>query len=181
MKALVTLSARFDRGADGRVFPQNPALTYDRFFSRYLEIFEEVLVAARVGPLKGEPACPQASTGPGLFFVDMPVFSGIADLTKSLVKIRRKLQEAIKKADAYFLRVPSFLGTLTCREIRHPRLPYAVEVVGDPADSLQAGSIQHPLRPLIRWLAIRHLKAQCAGASAAAYVTKHTLQRRYPP
>lgn len=181
MKAFVTLSAKFDRAPDGRVFPRNPALTYERFFQRYLEVFEEVLVAARVGSLQGEPVCPHPSSGPGVSFVDMPVYSGIADLVFAWPEIRRQLSEAIKESDSYFLRVPDFLGTLAWMELKRSGLPYAVEVVGDPADSLQAGSIKHPLRPFIRWLAIRHLRAQCAGASAAAYVTEHTLQRRYPP
>lgn len=181
MKAFVTLSAKFDRATDGQVFPQNPALTYDHFFQRYLEVFDEVLVAARVGLLKGEPVCPQPSNGPGVSFVDIPVFRGIADLFFAWPRIRRQLNEAIEESDAYLLRVPDFLGTLAWKELKRLGLPYAVEVVGDPADSLQAGSIKHPLRPLIRWLAIRHLKAQCAGASAAAYVTEYTLQLRYPP
>ena len=181
MKALVTLSGRFERGRDGQVYPQNPALTYERFFNRYLGAFEEVLVAARVRPLAREPDCPQPSNGPRVSFVDLPTFSGFGGLAFSIPKIRRRLQPAIKATQAYFLRVPCLLGTLARKEIRRLRLPYAVEVVGDPADSLQAGSFQHPLRPFMRWLSIHQLKVQCAEAIAAAYVSECTLQRRYPP
>jgi glycosyltransferase involved in cell wall biosynthesis len=41
--------------------------------------------------------------------------------------------------------------------------------------------VRHPWRPLIRFLAVRQLQAQCAAAGAAAYVTKQILQERYPP
>jgi glycosyltransferase involved in cell wall biosynthesis len=181
MKALITLSARFDHTADGWIYPQNPALTYDLLFTRYLEVFEEVMVAARLAPLAGEPTCPQTSNGPGVSFVPLPTFSGVTDLVRMQPLLRRLLAKAISEADVYFLRVPDSLGILAWQEIRHRGLPYAVEVVGDPADSLKRGSVHHPLRPLIRLLAIQFLKAQCAGACAAAYVTEHTLQNRYPP
>jgi glycosyltransferase involved in cell wall biosynthesis len=180
MRALVTLSARFERGPDGRVYPQNPSLTYEIFFKRYLEVFEEILVVARVVRVK-KPASIYPSDGAGVTFIDVPMFSGVLDLMKFLPRIRKILRQAISDAKAYFLRVPDFLGSLAYQEIRRLGLPFAVEVVGDPADSLQGGSVRHPLRPLIRHLAIRQLRAQCAAAAAAAYVTKHVLQERYPP
>lgn len=180
MKALVTLSARFERGPDGRVYPQNPSLTYDIFFKRYLDVFKEILVAARVVTIE-RPAGAHPSDGAGVTFIDIPGFSGVLDLIKLLPQIRTILRQAISDSTAYFLRVPDILGTLAYKEIRRLGLPFAVEVVGDPADSLQAGSVRHPLRPLIRFLAVRQLRAQCAAAGAAAYVTRQILQERYPP
>jgi glycosyltransferase involved in cell wall biosynthesis len=59
--------------------------------------------------------------------------------------------------------------------------PYGVEVVGDPYDVFAPGAVKHPLRPFFRWWFPLQLRRQCAGACAAAYVTEHTLQRRYPP
>jgi glycosyltransferase involved in cell wall biosynthesis len=59
--------------------------------------------------------------------------------------------------------------------------PYGVEVGSDPYDVFAPGSIKHPLRPFFRWLSPRRLRRQCSGACAAAYVTEHALQRRYPP
>ena len=178
MKALVTLSARFDRGPDGRIYPQNPSLVYE-FFTRYLDVFEEVLVVARVRQLSEAPAGDKPSDGPGVAFLGAPLFTGVIELIRFLPRIRRMLRQAIPQCQAYFLRVPDFLGILAWKEIRRRGLPFAVEVVGDPGDSLQA--VNHPLRPLIRFLAIRHLRAQCAEARGAAYVTRRTLQERYPP
>jgi glycosyltransferase involved in cell wall biosynthesis len=41
-------------------------------------------------------------------------------------------------------------------------------------------AMHHPLRPLLRWSATRRLQRLCADAAAASYVTRETLQRRYP-
>jgi glycosyltransferase involved in cell wall biosynthesis len=180
MKALVTLSARFDRGPDGMVYPQNPALTYGSLFKRYLDVFEEILVVARVETTES-PIGAYPSDGAGVTFIDVPAFSGVMDLIKFLPQIRTTLRQAISDSDAYFLRVPDILGTLAYKEIRRLGLPFAVEVVGDPADSLQAGSVRHFLRPLIRLIAIRSLRSICTEATAATYVTKGALQRQYPP
>lgn len=180
MRALVILSSRFDRCPDGRAYPQNPTLSYE-FFSRYLDVFEEILVLTRVGQLSEVPAGVKPSDGPGITFIGVPLFTGVFDLIKFLPRIRRILQQTIPQCQAYFLRLPSLLSDLAWKEFRRLSLPFAVEVVGDPADSLQAGSVRHPLRPLIRFLSIRSLRAQCAEAYATAYVTKRTLQERYPP
>jgi glycosyltransferase involved in cell wall biosynthesis len=59
--------------------------------------------------------------------------------------------------------------------------PYGVEVVGDPYDTFAPGAVKHPLRLFFRWWSTRQLQRQCASACAAAYVTEHALQRRYPP
>jgi glycosyltransferase involved in cell wall biosynthesis len=54
-------------------------------------------------------------------------------------------------------------------------------VVGDPYEVFAPGAVRHPLRPVFRqWFASR-LRRQCREASAVAYVTEKSLQRRYPP
>jgi glycosyltransferase involved in cell wall biosynthesis len=65
--------------------------------------------------------------------------------------------------------------------MRRTGYPYAVEVVADPYDVFAPGSVKHPLRPFFRWRSPRRLRTDCAGACAAAYVTREALQRRYPP
>src|SRR5436190_2034071 len=55
-----------------------------------------------------------------------------------------------------------------------------VQVVTDPYDAFVPGAIQHPLRPVLRHLFTRALRAECARACAASYVTAHALQKRYP-
>ena len=67
------------------------------------------------------------------------------------------------------------------RKVWHEGRPYGVEVVGDPHDVFAPGAVKHPLRPFFRWWFPQRLRRQCARACAAAYVTEHALQQRYPP
>jgi glycosyltransferase involved in cell wall biosynthesis len=79
------------------------------------------------------------------------------------------------------LRVPGQIGACVERHIRKQGRPYGVEVVGDPYDTFAPKTVRHPLRPLFRWFFPRRLRRMCSRACAAAYVTRHALQRRYPP
>jgi len=56
-----------------------------------------------------------------------------------------------------------------------------VEVVGDPWEVFSPTAFKHPLRPFLRLWFYRQQAQLCLKASAVAYVTKYTLQRRYPP
>ena len=78
------------------------------------------------------------------------------------------------------LRVPSQISALLAAERERLRLPYGLEVVGDPYDVFAPGVVGHPLRPLLRQLFARTLRRQCASAAAVSYVTERWLQTRYP-
>src|SRR4029077_15077047 len=90
-------------------------------------------------------------------------------------------RKAVKNGNAVLLRPPDETAGWVLWHMRKSGRPYAVEVVGDPYDVFGPNSGRHPLRPVFRWLFTRALKRQCANACAAAYVTEHALQRRYPP
>jgi glycosyltransferase involved in cell wall biosynthesis len=89
-------------------------------------------------------------------------------------------RKAVSNGSAILLR-PDETARWVLWHMRKSGRPYAVEVVGDPYDVFGPNSVRHPLRPVFRWLFTRALKRQCANACAAAYVTEHALQRRYPP
>jgi glycosyltransferase involved in cell wall biosynthesis len=95
-------------------------------------------------------------------------------------RVRSAAKEAIGPADAVIFRVPCQVAECLERSLRRSGHPYAVEVVGDPYEVFAPGSLHHPLRPLFRWYFPRQLRRHCAGACAAAYVTRHGLPSRYP-
>ncbi len=78
------------------------------------------------------------------------------------------------------MRVPSILANHLTPRLYATGQPFGIEVVGDPHDTFGRGSVNHPLRPFLRWWLPRELRRQCARASAVAYVTKFALQARYP-
>lgn len=81
----------------------------------------------------------------------------------------------------YFLcRLPGNVGNIACSILRENNLSYGVEVVGDPWDVFAPKSIQHPLRILLRYWFTYLLKKNVKYSKTVLYVTKHTLQKRYP-
>ena len=179
MRVLVALEHHFRRGPGGRIYAPGP--TNYAFWQRYLEDFEEVVVLARVGE-GGEALAPEArADGPGVTFWPLPDYLGPWQYLRRLPALKARVRKAVRACDAYILRVPGLVGRLAWLEIKRQRRPYAVEVVGDPWDVFAPGSGFGLFRPLFRCVATRNLRALCRNASAAAYVTREALQRRYPP
>jgi glycosyltransferase involved in cell wall biosynthesis len=151
------------------------------FWKRYLEVFEHVRVVARVREVPSVPSDWKCADGEGVSFAAIPYYVGLWQYLQRAHQVSRAAQNAVGANDAVILRVPSTIGACVQPMLRKIGHPYAVEVVGDPYDVFAPGSVKHPLRPIMRWLFPRELQRDCAGAFAAAYVTEHALQRRYPP
>ncbi|WP_050997054.1 glycosyltransferase [Frankia sp. AvcI1] len=76
----------------------------------------------------------------------------------------------------YLAVMPGMVGAALVTELQARGLPYAMEIIGD-AEAVAGGMFgRWARRPARRWLARR-----AAGARAVGYVTRETLQRRYPP
>ena len=178
MKVLVTASARFAITSDGNLWTPNASLRYN-FWARYLEVFDEVHLVARAKFHSEPPTGWNLVSGPGIKAVPVPYFIGPWEFIKNYANVRKAVNRVALDAEAILLRIPCTIGTEVLHSLPSGR-PYGVEVVADPYDSFAPGSIRHPLRPLFRWWFPRVLKQECAGAVAAAYVTKEALQRRYP-
>ena len=178
MRALVSVGARFAVTGDGVLWGSS-SLCHS-FWTRYLQIFDEVRLLVRAKECKEPPAGHLPATGPGVTFTALPYYEGPLQFLLRLPRIRRGIRQAVASAEAVQLRLPCFLGTQVHRALPAGR-PYGVEVVGDPWDVFAPGANAHPLRPFFRRYLSRKLRRQCAGASASAYVTEHALQRRYPP
>jgi glycosyltransferase involved in cell wall biosynthesis len=176
MNCLVICEGRFTL-TEGR--PGSHHLTYQRFWRRYLDVFESVTVLGRLFPQEEPSAGPVE--GPGITFVPLPSYVGPLGFLQQRETITRQLRSLDLARAAVILRVPGALSSLLLGELRRTGHPYGVEVIGDPHDSMAPGALKHPLRPFFRWWYTREMRGQCAGACAAAYVTESALQRRYPP
>ena len=178
MDVVVALEYRFDRTPDGAVWTQT-AYAY-RFWQRYLDVFDAVYVVARVQNVERVPGDWQRCDGPNVTFSPVPHYLGPVQYLQRCRAVKRAVRGTIGEADAVILRVPSQIAATLMSRLRVTRRPYGVEVVGNPRDAFAPGAVRHPLRPLFRWWFARQLRDQCAGAAAAAYVTKEALQRAYP-
>lgn len=176
---LVVLEHRFSKTPDGAVWTQT-VFGYS-FWSRYLEVFDNVKILARAKEEVSVSDDWQRVDGTGVSFVSVPYYVGPQQYLLYAPSVLRVARAAVRFQDAVILRVPSQIAAAI-----HPMLirtghPYGVEVVGDPYDVFAPGSIKHPLRPFFRWWFSRELRYQCYKACATAYVTKGSLQSRYPP
>ncbi|MCY7382161.1 MAG: glycosyltransferase family 4 protein [Microcoleus sp. CAN_BIN18] len=179
MKVVVTLEYRFDRTPDGKVWTQT-TFPY-HFWMRYLEVFEHVLIVARV--LEVTSALPdwKRADGEGVSFAAIPHYIGPWQYLLKARQIQLAARNSVGANDAIILRLSSQIANSIEPLLRQTGHPYGVEVVADPYDVFAPGSVKHPLSPFFRWWFPRQLRRQCVGASAAAYVTERALQTRYPP
>jgi glycosyltransferase involved in cell wall biosynthesis len=150
-------------------------------WTSYLKEFDEVMVLARVEVTGKYCAEETRADGPCVSFHSLPDYRGSWQYLRNLPELAARARHCIEQCDAYILRVPGLVGRLVWKEIKRLGRPYALEVVGDPWDALGPQSVRTVFRPILRRIATRDLRAMCQGAMAVHYVTKHALQRRYPP
>jgi glycosyltransferase involved in cell wall biosynthesis len=176
----ISTEHRFTQTPDGSIYSEAGGRGY-QFWRRYLGPFEEVVVVARVREGAESPASGALATGPGVRFLPIPDFQGPKGLITGYLPMRAAWRAGMDQRSAYLLRVPGIIGSVMARDLRTARLPFGVEVVGDPGAVFEAGAFDHPLRRLIRSRAVRSLRSECRHAVAASYVTRKTLQGLYPP
>jgi len=178
MRLSLITEHRFERTPDGAVWTAT-ANAYS-FWARYLVVFDEVNVTARLREVARAGSAAIRADGPGVGFSAVPYYIGPYQYASRWLAIRRALRRAVRQDDAVLMRVPSFLANCIEPTLRKRRQPYGLEVVGDPYDGLAPGAIRHWLRPLLRFRLPRQLRRQCDRAAGVAYVTERALQQRYP-
>ena len=178
MRVCVSIEERFLRTADGQVWTRY--IPYS-FWKRYLDVFDQVQVIARVADTTTAPqGAWKRADGEGVTFYGLPSYIGPLQYGLHLFSLRASMRKSIAPTDAVILRLPSMIGLHLERQLSQGR-PFGLEVVGDVHDAFAPESIQHPLRPFLQWWFTNQVKRQCRKASAISYVTRETVQRRFPP
>jgi phosphatidylinositol alpha-1,6-mannosyltransferase len=177
---LIALEQRFARSPDGAIWTES--VYARRFWDRYLTVFDRVRILARVQDV--DDAHLQQNwrrvDGDRVSLTAVPFYLGPLGFAKSYLAIRRAIAAAIVPGEAVILRVPGNIGTIAEGILRARGQPFALEVVGDPWESLGPNATHHPLRPLLRLWGACELKRQCRRARVVLYVTQQALQARYP-
>lgn len=150
-------------------------------WERYLKHFDEMVIIARVTSDESIPVTESMlASCDGVRFIELPYYIGFGGYIKNRMRIKRILRNSIHLDGCFICRLPGQIGGLVIDVLKTLGGRYACEVVGNPWDVFAKGSVNHPLRPIIRWMSTQTLKKQLRGASAALYVTEHTLQDMYP-
>ena len=147
-------------------------------FMRYLQVFDNVRVVVRtkyVDELElGAYCIPVASN---MEIIPLEFFQGPLQLLKVANRITKQLHNVADGCDACIVRLPSSIAFLIHRIARKKNMPIGIEVVANPQEQAQYGS----LLSRICWKLLHYnLKSSCAKADAVSYVTKYTLQKIYP-
>jgi phosphatidyl-myo-inositol dimannoside synthase len=178
MRVLLTSEARFERTPDGAVW--GPPAYGRALWTRYLDVFASVTIAARVTDVaEASAGCVQASL-PDVQFCPLIAYSGLSGLLENLSRLSASVTAAVHGSSAIIVRAPSPIAYLTARAAAREHRPFAVEVVGDADQVFSRGAFRHPLRAPIRWLAGSTQRRLTREAIAVLYVTDVVLQRRYP-
>jgi len=149
-------------------------------WKRYLEVFSSVTLVARIFHVQ-EPAagCVQAST-PGLTFCALPAYSGLLGFARYEHTIRAAVADAVRACPVVVVRSPSPVAYLAARCTRELGRPFGAQIVGDPDQVFSPGAFHHPLRVPLRLAVTAAQRYVARHAAAVMFVTRQTLQRKYP-
>lgn len=150
------------------------------YWQRYLSVFSSVHVLARVRKVTTLPAGAVQANGALVDFTALPDFVGPVAGAAKIPQLLALTRQIAKEDTAFILRVPGIVSSMLSWWLRRRRWPYGVRVVGDPAQSLSPEALQKWWTYLTRPIFVGEMKRQCRSASAAAYVTRWTLQQHYP-
>lgn len=146
-------------------------------WNRYLSIFPHITIVARVKDVDYEPE--NLLDSKKISFICLPPYRGIlGNLKVSILGLKRFITPFLKAECCYILRVPGHVGSVLSKILKKRNIPYSIEVVGDPWDVME--SIGGRLAFILKRLGRFNLLNIVAGSTNSLYVTRHTLQNKYP-
>lgn len=178
MRVMVASDLRFVRTPDGNIYTQSTM--HYKFLSRYLMVFDEVVVLACLKDVRNpDMSALVRANGPRVRFCPLSYYVGPWQYLRRYFQVAAAVKKAIKEADAYILRSGQ-IGSLLGKNLREKGVPYGVEVVADPWCVFAPGCNKSLFRPLLRVIGRLNQTRLCRYAAAVSYVTRESLQRRYP-
>lgn len=146
MDLVFCTEARLVRRSSGLVYSIDGGLT-NNLWQRYLCKFNHVYVMARV---LSDDDCPindkYLASSERVSFIDLPYYLGPIQYLKTRRKLNKIVANSLMPGCVYICRVPGEIGTLVADHLRRCKIPYGVEVVGDPWDVFAPGAVRHPFR-----------------------------------
>lgn len=181
MNLVFVTEARFFKNNNGEIY--GDAAFEHQIWERYLNVFEKLFIVARVAQKIENDDPIYISSGPNVHFIEIPYYVGPLQYLFKSFQIHAKIKELVTTHidNAFICRIPGNMGDMVIRELKKHSKKYGVEVVGDPDDVFSDKSFNHPLKKFFHSKTIRNLNRNVAGADAVLYVTKTTLQKKYPP
>lgn len=178
MNVMVVADGHYFRTPNGDVFAQS-VFNYN-FYKRYLKIFTKVYVVARIAKVNEKPLNMQLSSGDGVEFIEMPLYTGPWQYVTNYFKIKEFAIKHSRNFDCGIFRIPGATANIMCEMFSRTGKPFAVEVVVDPWEYFAPGTVKSVTRPIVRVSWTRFLEKMCLKANGVSYVTENYLQSKYP-
>lgn len=148
----------------------------DEYLSRYLNVFDEVTIYARIGNVTSEVKKGKKISTDKISFIAMPDFHGPKELAFLSGKIIKKFKVQLKICDVVILRSPSPLSLLLYRFIPSSKT-FGVEFMMG-ADKFFEGN--NKINNFINSMIDSEAKKLVLKANGVSYVTERQLQINYP-
>ena len=174
MKVLVMSDAHIAREVTGTTYWCRTAVHGYDFWRRYLNVFDEVHVVARIQIVEHiDKDVYTRADGEGVSFIELPFIRGAKNYVKRFFELKKILQHVITDEECGVFRLPSLPTFMLLDEYKKLKRPYAIEVIVDPEDAYK-GNIA--AQKILTW----KLKKECLKANGVSYVTKDFLEKKYP-
>ena len=177
MDLIFITECRFYKTQNGKYYADDMSYNHE-LWKRYLNNFEKVNVIARV--FESNEVFDESLLVDTVNFLPIIGFDNIGSFLKNLSVVRKQIKKYLDSSSVTIVRGAGPLGYISSVLCRKNNIKYGIEVIGDPYDVYAPGVIQHPLRPILRKLFTYFQVNAVKHADAVIYVTKHSLQRRYP-
>ncbi len=177
MKAIISIDALLVKTPDNRIWSKT--IYCYGFLQRYLDVFESILVVARLKDVAYDVADGYLEcSGPNVEFVGMPFIQGTKEAWKyffSIPKICNVSKKTVFNGDCAVFRLPSISGMFLLHAFQKTKKPYAIEIVVNPNHTSTNACLKLAMK-FISW----QLKKAALSANGVSYVTKYALQKMYP-
>lgn len=179
MKLLVIQEQHFVRMPNGEVWVDEQSDS--KFWERYLDVFEEVVVCARFkhyAEYKTEKL--MLSDHENVSFVELPNTRGVGSLIKKMPQVTIIMRKAMNDCDRIIFRAPSPISMVAYPLARISRKPFAAEMMNNPYTHFSPKAMHNFYQPLLRKFIVGQTKSLCKHANGVSYVTERILQEMYP-
>lgn len=181
MKLTIICDHRFAYTPDGRRWSKGN-LGYP-FLARYLRVFDGLDIVCRQEAVNSPPLGFVEASGADCEFLPLGNFHGLLGHVRHRRAFRGRLRDRIEKAigtSAFLVRAPTVIGKPATALLRQRRIPYAIEVVGDPRGVFGWGRPAGPVGLVLAEAMSARLRQQVRDAVAVGYVPSPELRERYP-
>lgn len=174
MKALVMSDAHIVKDKKNEKYWCRTAVHGYDFWKRYLDVFDEINVVARVQLLESiDESVYTIAEGPGVQFTELPFIRGTKGYIVNYFNLKTLMKKIITNEDVGIFRVPSLPTFMLLDEFKKTGRPYALEVIVDPKDAYRSNK-------LATMILTKKLKKECLLANGVSYVTQFFLEKEYP-